>query len=109
MGDIMLHGALNMPLPDDPAQLNLATWMQFKDRARQASTRIANLEDEITALRARIEAVETALPTLLRKLIKEQSEGEWDDATIKKDVAKFSKAILALIAQQQDTGGKADE
>jgi hypothetical protein len=54
MSDIMLHGVLNMPMPDDPAELDLVTWMQFKDRARQAS-------QQIEALQARLAEVEAAL------------------------------------------------
>lgn len=40
MSDLMLHGVLNMPLADDPAELDLLTWVQFRDRAREASARI---------------------------------------------------------------------
>lgn len=46
---------------------------------------------------ARIEALEeVASPDFLRPLIEEQSEGEWDDKTIDKDVAMFAAAIRAL-------------
>ena len=44
MSDLMLHGVLNMPMPDDPSELDLVTWVQFRDRARQASARIEQLE-----------------------------------------------------------------
>lgn len=47
MSDVMLHGVLNMPLPDDPTECDLVTWVQFKDRARQASSRIKELEAQI--------------------------------------------------------------
>ena len=47
MSDVMLHGVLNMPLPDDPAECDLLTWVQFKDRARQASARIEELEAKL--------------------------------------------------------------
>jgi hypothetical protein len=42
--DLMLHGALNMPLPNDPAECDIVTWVQFKARARQASDLIKKLE-----------------------------------------------------------------
>ena len=45
MSEVMLHGVLNMPMPDNPADIDLVTWVQFRDRARQASA-------EIIALRA---------------------------------------------------------
>ena len=44
MSDLILHGALNMPLPDDPAELDALTWVQFRDRARQASKEIERLQ-----------------------------------------------------------------
>ena len=47
MSDVMLHGVLNMPLPDDPAECDFMTWMQFKQRARQASARIEELEAQL--------------------------------------------------------------
>ena len=47
MSDLMLHGVLNMPLPDDPTECDLLTWLQFKDRARQASSRIEELEAKL--------------------------------------------------------------
>jgi len=40
----MLHGVLNMPLPDDPAEMGAVEWVQFRDRAREASSRILELE-----------------------------------------------------------------
>ncbi len=39
---------------------------------------------------------EVAHPAFLRPLIEEQSEGEWDDKTIDRDVVMFSAAIRAL-------------
>lgn len=51
MSDLMLHGVLNMPLPDDPADLDIVTWVQFRDRARQASCEIERLNAEIARLR----------------------------------------------------------
>ena len=44
MSDAMLHGVLNMPLPDDPAECDIVTWVQFKQRAREAADRIKELE-----------------------------------------------------------------
>ena len=56
MGDVMLHGVLNMPLPDDPKELSIMEWMQFRDRARQASARIN--EDAATIARLTAELAE---------------------------------------------------
>lgn len=39
------------------------------------------------------------LDQVLRDLITEQSEGEWDDGLIEKDVKVFSAAILAALVQ----------
>lgn len=57
MSDLMLHGVLNMPLPDDPTECDLVTWFQFKDRARQASSRITALEAENAAFRAGLASI----------------------------------------------------
>lgn len=45
----------------------------------------------------RLRDIETALRATLLDLITEQSEGEWDDKTIAKDVEVFLSRILALI------------
>lgn len=37
MSDLMLHGVLNMPYPDNPSELQLYEWLQFRDAARLAS------------------------------------------------------------------------
>ncbi len=47
MSDLMLHGVLNMSLPDDPKELEAFEWLQFRDRARQASARIHELEGNL--------------------------------------------------------------
>jgi hypothetical protein len=65
MSDLMLHGVLNMPLPDNPKDLGQIEWMQFRDRARQASKHITALTAERDALalqvqRARDDALEEA-------------------------------------------------
>lgn len=41
-----------------------------------------------------------ALRRTLRELITEQSEGEWDDETINKDVETFLPRILALLTEK---------
>jgi hypothetical protein len=46
MSEIMLHGILNMPLPSDPKDCDIVTWVQFKSAAQDASTRIKELEAE---------------------------------------------------------------
>jgi hypothetical protein len=56
MSDLMLHGVLNMPLPDDPAEMDVVTWLQFRMRARHASVEIASLKAENEQLRARLDA-----------------------------------------------------
>ena len=53
MGDTMLHGVLNMPLPDDPAEIGVVDWMQFRDRAREASARIESLEAALAEMTRR--------------------------------------------------------
>lgn len=40
---------------------------------------------------------EVELREVLWKLIEEQSEGEWDDSTIKNDVDKFADEIIRFI------------
>ena len=51
----------------------------------------------ITALPAVQPELESALRATLLDLITEQSEGEWDDETIAKDVEVFLLRILTLI------------
>lgn len=41
---LMLQGILNMPLPDDPAKLDVMTWLQIKDRMRQAASELGRLQ-----------------------------------------------------------------
>lgn len=52
MSDLMLLGALRMPLPDDPAEVEPLMWHQLKDRTQEAATRIERDADEIDHLRA---------------------------------------------------------
>jgi ferritin len=60
-------------------------------------------EVNVQAKAARREALEDAAsPKFLRPLIEEQSEGEWDDKTIDRDVATFAKAIHALMEKKND-------
>jgi len=40
MSDVMLLGVLRMPLPDDPAELDPTTWVQVRQRMREAADRI---------------------------------------------------------------------
>jgi hypothetical protein len=47
MSELMLHGKLNMPLPDDPQDCDVVTWVQFKAAAKEASDRIKELEDAL--------------------------------------------------------------
>ena len=61
MSDTMLHGVLNMPLPDDPRELDAMTWLQFRDRASDASAQIASL----TAERDRAVAMLAAIDELI--------------------------------------------
>lgn len=41
---MMLQGILNMPLPDDPAELDAMTWLQIKDRMREAASELGRLQ-----------------------------------------------------------------
>ena len=52
-------------------------------------------------VKAQIDAA--VLRKALHDLITEQSEGEWDDKTINKDVEVFLTAILALIRKGDQT------
>lgn len=54
MSDLMLHGVLNMPVPDDPSELGFLEWAQIVGRMREAS-------EVITTLRARVAELEAAL------------------------------------------------
>ena len=51
----MLHGILNMPLPDDPPELQQIEWLQFRQAARQASAEITRLTSELRD--ARMQAI----------------------------------------------------
>ena len=46
MGCIMMHGILNQPLPDDPSELTIIEWLQFRQTARQASEELHSLKAE---------------------------------------------------------------
>jgi hypothetical protein len=54
----MLHGVLNMPLPDSPKDLGQIEWMQFRDRARQASKHIRDLEAQLAQRDAALKAAD---------------------------------------------------
>ena len=41
---LMLQSVLNMPLPDDPADLDAMTWLQVKDRMREAASELGRLQ-----------------------------------------------------------------
>lgn len=69
MSDLMLHGVLNMPLSDDPAELDLLTWVQFRDRARQASAEITRLQAALAASETRERAIRAAVVEQIRKPI----------------------------------------
>lgn len=47
MGDVMLNGVLNMPLPEHPEDCDIVTWVQFKAASRQAADRIEELESKL--------------------------------------------------------------
>jgi hypothetical protein len=44
---LVLKGTLNMPLPDDPADMDLVTWAQVKMAMRDASREIDLLQTAI--------------------------------------------------------------
>ena len=52
--------------------------------------------NDIPAVKVQAQIDEITLRETLHDLIEEQSEGEWDDKTISKDVEIFLTAILAL-------------
>lgn len=76
MSDLMLHGVLNMPLPDDPSDLDLITWVQFRDRARQASTMIEALTEENATLRTEKHADAEAIGALREEVDRLKSPPE---------------------------------
>lgn len=80
MSDYMLHGVLNMPLPDDPKEIDLVTWVQFRDRAREAAYRIRELEAERDRLREYAFEVTKAL-TGLTSAAKERAALQTDTDT----------------------------
>jgi len=90
MSDDMLHGVLNMPLPDDPKEIDLVTWLQFRDRAREASARIRELEAERDRLWLAFMWIDTFSP-------------EDTEAAKQKFGLDISRAAL-----QTDTGGASD-
>mgnify|MGYP003129089892 CR=1 FL=1 len=51
MSEVMTQGVLNMPLPDDPIDLDIVTWVQFRDRAREAADTLSALQEQNKALR----------------------------------------------------------
>lgn len=67
MSELMLHGVLNMPLPNDPKELELFEWVQFRDRARQASERIKELEAENARLREALIICEAEIDGYIRQ------------------------------------------
>lgn len=76
------------------------------EKAEHALCKLCNLiavsRDDIATIaqalrQARLDALEDAAnPSFLRKLVEDQSKGEWDDKTIDEDVAMYSAAIRAL-------------
>lgn len=45
---LMLMGVLNMPLPDDPAEMDIVTWLQVKNAMRDAAKEIELLRAAAT-------------------------------------------------------------
>ncbi len=52
---------------------------------------------------------EQALELKLRELIREQSEGEWDDATINADARKFTEALAPFLDLKGSDVGEVGE
>lgn len=52
---LVLQGILNMPYPDDPAELDIMTWVQARSAMREACA-------EIERLRAQVEALTPSTP-----------------------------------------------
>jgi small-conductance mechanosensitive channel len=83
---------LNMPLPDNPKDLGQIEWMQFRDRARQASKHIRALTAELREARMQV-------------LASDGQAAEAYDAQIK---AEAERDALALQVQRaRDDAGSA--
>lgn len=74
MGDTMLIGALLMPMPTDPADLDIVTYVQFLDRAREAAVRIQQDAVELETLRAQDKRQQERYIHLVRDLATETTE-----------------------------------
>jgi hypothetical protein len=85
MSDLMLHGKLNMPLPDEPQDCDVVTWVQFKAAAKEAADRIEELEANALANRVAIMRLEAKLAKAVEfaEIVKRTGHGEleflaWD-------------------------------
>ena len=58
MSDLMLIGVLGMPMPDNPADLDVVTYMQFVSRARQAAAELQARTDALVDLLDAMDAVD---------------------------------------------------
>ncbi len=45
---LIMHGALNAPYPDDPAEMGAVEWVQARSAMRDASAEIKRLRDAFT-------------------------------------------------------------
>lgn len=47
---LVLQGILNMPYPDDPAEMDIVTWLQARAAMREAWAEIERLRAEVDVL-----------------------------------------------------------
>jgi hypothetical protein len=71
---LITEGVMNMPLPDDPADLDVVTWFQIKDRMRDAGRMISSYRKALNEI-ARQDVTEIALdPDWPRRIAKKAVE-----------------------------------
>ena len=92
MSDVMLQGVLNMPLPDDPTEIDLVTWVQFKNRAKEAADRILADAEVIEALKAALADIAEGEPEWPDDPAR---EWQWCRKRAKEALAPFSTAVEA--------------
>lgn len=99
MSDLMLHGKLNMPLPDEPQDCDVVTWVQFKAAAKEAADRIEELEAENHLLKTSgIVEVAARNPNVMEYM--RHWEGRTETAEAKLHASAMQE--LAALGQAQD-------
>jgi Tfp pilus assembly protein PilN len=98
MSDLMLHGKLNMPLPDEPQDCDVITWVQFKAAAKEASNRIEELEERLKAATDDAKEAEAYAEELERGRDHIREQRNFAQKQVVKAEAKLAKAVEALDA-----------